>query len=64
MTAPLSEQKALVTNPKAMEQINFTKILNRSEVTVIFFTCEIEKETTLDFAQGTVRILYIYFSLI
>ena len=53
----LSEQQALVTDPKAIQQINFTANLDRTENTTMFFIIEEAKETILDFSQGTVEVL-------
>ena len=53
----LSEQQALVTDPKAIQQINFTANLDRTENTTMFFIIEEAKETILDFSQGIVKVL-------
>ena len=50
----LRKQQALVANPKAMQQINFTG--NFTEKTTIFFIIEEVKETIFNFSQGTVEI--------
>ena len=50
----LSEQQALVTDSKAIQQINFTANLDRTENTTMFFIIEEAKETILDFSQGAV----------
>ena len=50
----LSEQQALVTDPKAIQQINFTANLDRTENTTMCFIIEEAKETILDFSQGAV----------
>ena len=47
----LSKQQALVPSPKATQQINFTWNLYWDSIT------EEAKEITLDFSQGTVRVL-------
>ena len=62
----LSKQQALDADPKAIQQINFTRILSRdwNPNTAMFFTIEEAKETVLDFSQGTVKVLWIYFTLI
>ena len=58
MTAiELSKQQALDADPRAIQQINFTKNLDRAGDTTIFFIIEENKETILDFSQGTVRVL-------
>ena len=53
----LSKQQALDSDPKAMQQTNFTANLKRAENTRIYFTLEEAKETVLDFSQGTVKVL-------
>ena len=58
MTAiDLSKQQALDANPKAIQQINFTAILDRAGNTRIYFILEEVKETVLDFSQGTGKVL-------
>ena len=63
----LSKQQALDADPKAIQQIHFTGNLNRGEDvnvnTIMFFIIEEEKETILDFSQGTVKVLEVYFVL-
>ena len=49
-------------DPKAIQQINFTGNLKSAENTTIFFIFEEVKETVLNFLQGTVRVLWIYFA--
>ena len=51
----LSKQQALESDPKAIEQINFTG--NIEQQATIFFIIEEAKETVLDFSQGTVKVL-------
>ena len=55
----LSKQQALEADPKSIQQINFTRNLaeQRSLDTTMFFIIEEAKETTLDFSQGTVKVL-------
>ena len=53
----LSKQQALDADPKAIIQINFTANLDRAGNTRIFFILEVAKETILNFAQGTVKVL-------
>ena len=53
----LSKQQALDSDPKAIQQINFTGNLNRAGNTRIYFILEKAKETALDFSQGTVKVL-------
>ena len=49
----LSKQQVLDADPKATKQINFTGNLTREGYanTTIFFICEEEKETVLDFLK-------------
>ena len=53
----LSEQQALVADPRAIQQINFTANLDRADNTRIYFILEEAKKTILNFAQGTVKVL-------
>ena len=43
--------------PRAIQQINFTANLDGDGNTTTFFIIEEEKETVLDFSQGTVKVL-------
>ena len=52
----LSKQ-ALDADPKAIQQINFIANLDRPGNTRIYFILEESKETKLNFAQGTVKVL-------
>ena len=53
----LSKQQALEADPRAIQQINFTGNLERAGNTRVYFILEEEKETILDFSQGTVKVL-------
>ena len=53
----LSKQQALHTDPRAIEQINFSANLDRAGNTRVYFILEEAKETILDFSQGTVKVL-------
>ena len=53
----LSKQQALDADPRAIQQINFTANLDRAGNTRIYFILEEAKETILNFAQGTVKVL-------
>ena len=55
----LSKQQANDADPRAIQQINFTANLNRAGNTTMFFIIKENKETVLDFSQGTVKVLYI-----
>ena len=53
----LSKQQALDADPRAIQQINFTANLDRAGNTRVYFILEEAKEITLDFTQGTVKVL-------
>ena len=53
----LSKQQVLDADPRAIQQINFTANLDRAGNTRIYFILEEAKETILNFAQGTVKVL-------
>ena len=53
----LSKQQALDADPRVIQQINFTANLDRAGDTRIYFILEVSKETKLNFAQGTVKLL-------
>ena len=53
----LSKQQALDTDPRAIQQINFTADLDRAGNTRVYFILEEAKETILDFSPGTVKVL-------
>ena len=53
----LSKQQALDTDPRAIQQINFTGNLDRAGNTRVYFILEEAKKTILDFSQGTVKVL-------
>ena len=50
----LSKQQELDSDPKTIQQINFTG--NLENQSTIFFIIEEAKETVLDFSQGTVKV--------
>ena len=52
-----SRQQALDTDFRAIRQINFTANLDRAGNTRTYFILEESKETKLNFAQGTVKVL-------
>ena len=60
----LSKQQALYSNPKAIQQINFTGHLDQVDQTVMYFIIEGVKKTILDSSQATVKVLRIYFAII
>ena len=51
------KQLALDSDPKGIQQINFTGNLDREEQTGMYFIIEEAKETILDFTQGIVKVL-------
>ena len=53
ITINLSKQQALDSDPRAIQQINFTTN------TKMFFIIEEAKETVLDFSEGTVKVLWV-----
>ena len=60
----LSKQQVLDVDPKAIQQINFTRNLEWVGQTAMYFITKEAKESILDFSQGTVKILWIYLALI
>ena len=57
ITIDLSKQQALDSDPRAIQQINFTANLDRAGNTTMLFIIEEAKETVLDFSQETVKVL-------
>ena len=53
----LSKQQALDTNPKEIQQINFTGNLSGNSNRLMFFIIEEAKDTILHFSPGTVKVL-------
>ena len=53
----LSKQQALDADPKAIQQVNFTANLDRTENTTMFFIIEEAKETVLHVSKETVKVL-------
>ena len=53
----LRRPQALDADPRAIQQINFTANLGRAGNTRICFILEEAKETILNFAQVTVKVL-------
>ena len=53
----LSRQQALDADHRTIQQINFTANLDRAGNKRIYFILEEAKETILNFAQGTVKVL-------
>ena len=55
MLIDLSNQQALDSDPKAIQQSNFAGNLERDEEATVVFIIEEAKETILDFLQRTVN---------
>ena len=53
----LSKQQALDADPRKIQEINFTANLDRCGNTTMFFIIKQEKETIIEFSQGTIEIL-------
>ena len=53
----LSKQQALDSDPRAIQQINFTASLDTAGNTRVYFIFEEAKETILVVSQGTVKVL-------
>ena len=56
ITIDLSRQNELDSDPRVIQQINFTANLDRAGNTIIFIIEE-AKETIFEFSQGTVKVL-------
>ena len=54
----ISKQQALDADPNAIQQINFTANLDRTENARFYFILEEAKETVFEFPQGTVKVLW------
>ena len=57
ITIDPGKKQALETDPKATQQINFTRNLRGTNIKLMFFIIEQAKETILDFSQETVKVL-------
>ena len=53
----LSKQQAFHADPKATQQINFTRNCEQARDATMFFIIEKAKETILHFSQGTLKVL-------
>ena len=53
----LGKQQTLDADPRAIQQINFTANLDRTENTTMFFIIEEVKKTVFEFSQGSVKVL-------
>ena len=54
----LSKQQKLDTDPKAIQQINFTGKLEQDRKKLTFFITKEAKETVLNFSKGATRNFY------
>ena len=57
LSIDLNNQQALDANPKAIQQINFTRNLSGNNSRLRFFIVEEAKKTILGFSQRTVKVL-------
>ena len=57
----LSKQQALDADPKAIQQINFKANLKIAWNTKFYFILDEAKETTFEFSQGTVKVLWMQY---
>ena len=55
----LSKQKALDSDPKVIEQTNFTRNIDQAENTTMFFIIEKAKETILNFTRNRERVILL-----
>ena len=53
----LIKQQALDSDPRTIQQINFTANLDRAGNARFYFILEEAKETVFEFSQGTVKVL-------
>ena len=53
----LSKQQALDSDPRAIQEIDFTANLDREGNTTMFFIIKKAKEIVVEFSQGTVKVL-------
>ena len=51
----ISKQQALDADPNAIQQINFTANLDRTENARFYFILEEAKDTVFEFPQGTIK---------
>ena len=58
ITIDLSKQEALDTDPREIQQINFTENLDRDGNTTMLFIIEKAKETAFEFSQGLINVLW------
>ena len=63
ISVDLSKQQALDADPRVIQQIKFTANLDRAGNTRICSILQEAKETILNFAQGTVKVLQIFYKM-
>ena len=56
-----SKLQPLDADPRTIQEINFTKNLDRAGNTTMFFIIDEAKETVLDIPEGTVKVLWMQF---
>ena len=56
-----SKLQPLDADARTIQEINFTKNLDRAGNTTMFFIIDEAKETVLDISQGTVKVLWMQF---
>ena len=57
----LSKQQAQGSDPKAIQEINFTSNLDRAGNTRFYFNLKEAKETVFEFSQETIKVLSMQF---
>ena len=60
----LSKKQELDDDPKALQQVSFTKNQYGKNNIIVFFIIEEVKETILNFWQGTVKELWMCFTIL
>ena len=56
--------QVLDADPRGIKQNFFTGDLDREENTTVSFIIEEAKQTVLDFSEGTVKVLWMYYTII
>ena len=51
-------------DPEAIQQINFAANLDQDRNKTMFFIIDEAKETVLDFSRGTVKVLWMYSTIL
>ena len=60
----LSKKQELDADPKALQQVSFTENQYGKNNVIVFFIIEEVKETILNFWQGTVKELWMCFTIL